>query len=87
MLQSTRVQSHVTRPNGIQSHLPHLRINMFVEEYALFRVLAVKIPLQLQVGELVSLLEPAIILTVLLDGVVSKVDQIVSEVVQIERCR
>lgn len=60
---------------------------MFVEEYALFRVLAVKIPLQLQVGELVSLLEPAIILTVLLDGVVSKVDQIVSEVVQIERCR
>lgn len=60
---------------------------MFVEEYALFRVLAVEIPLQLQVGELVSLLEPAIILTVLLDGVVSKVDQIVSEVVQIERCR
>jgi hypothetical protein len=60
---------------------------MLVEEDALFRVLAVKIPLQLQVGELVSLLEPAIILTVLLDGVVSKVDQIVSEVVQIERCR
>jgi len=70
-------------PDRICSHLLHSRQDIRLKAILLAHKVHVKISLKLVVAELVTWLVLTVIVSILLDGIVGQVDQVVIEILQI----